>query len=202
MGTSKPPQTLAAPAFHRDASPGHRSWNLFPLGTCSQTAPFEPPSQPVYPGLLPACLFPSADLSVDEQRGRRAMKVVRVLSVSPTFHKLETVGSTELQLEHHLLPICPPQPPVIPQPHPHCPLPPTPQGLHAASALSSRPLGACRPHGPPAPSPAPVPCPHVPHLMACSWLREGRHFEKIPRIRSSTFQPAEGRQGRHLGPEG
>lgn len=38
------------------------------------------------------------------------MKVVRVLSVSPTFHKLETVGSTESQLEHHLLPMCPPQP--------------------------------------------------------------------------------------------
>ena len=38
------------------------------------------------------------------------MKVVRVLSVSPTFHKLETVGSTESQLEPHLLPICPPQP--------------------------------------------------------------------------------------------
>lgn len=56
------------------------------------------------------------------------MKVVRVLSVSPTFHKLETVGSTESQLEHHLLPICPPQPPVIPQPHPSS-LPASPMPL-------------------------------------------------------------------------
>lgn len=38
----------------------------------------------------------TTDLSVEEQRGKRAMKVVRVLSVSPTFHKLvletETAG--------------------------------------------------------------------------------------------------------------
>lgn len=31
--------------------------------------------------------------------------------------------------------------------------------------------------------------------MACSWLSGGRHLEKIPKIRSSTFQPAGGGGG-------
>lgn len=44
--------------------------------------------------------------------------MVRVLSVSPTFHKLEMVGSTETQLEHHLLPTLSSPATLTPQPHP------------------------------------------------------------------------------------
>lgn len=49
-------------------------------------------------GGLPAGLLRSADLSVGEQRGRRATKVSRVFSVSPAFHKLLVVAGAGTQL--------------------------------------------------------------------------------------------------------
>lgn len=78
------------------------------------------------------------------------MKEVRVLSVSPTFHKLVLETNSWI--------------PYIPQEAP------SPQFPRHSQRLTSH---------------------NASHLMACNWLREGRHLEKIPRIRSSTFQPEE-----------
>lgn len=115
-------------------------------GTCHSTLQTVPSDRPPagYQALGPPHLpVPSADLSVDEQRGRRAMNVARVLSVSPTFHKLLGEGAGHSWgiacvpsrppaapfLSPHLftaqgLPV----PPVLPRSHPHlgpspaCPL--------------------------------------------------------------------------------
>lgn len=92
------------------------------------------------------------------------MKVVRVLSVSPTFHKLvletETAGRhVPQEASSHSPPRHTLRPP---------PAEPTAVSFQASQRLTSH---------------------NASHLMACSWLREGKHLEKIPRIRSSTFQP-------------
>lgn len=75
MKASKPDR-----GFHRAACP--------PTPTPLNSSPDHPPSPATRHWGLPTCLFPSAHLSVDEQSGRRAMKISRVLSVSPTFQKL------------------------------------------------------------------------------------------------------------------
>jgi hypothetical protein len=102
------------------------------------------------------------------------MKVVRVLSVSPTFQKLE-LGSTETAGGHLRLETLLHSPPR----HTFPLFPSPPSQVHLLS------LPSHREHQPPH-------LPSAPHLMACSWLRGGRHLERIPRIRSSTLQPAEG----------
>lgn len=123
------------------------------------------------------------------------MKVVRVLSVSPTFHKLERVGSTETKLGVSL------PSHVVLSNHsdtlPHPSTSPQSPGSSVPLQFSQATRSRC-----PQPWPLPLPHPVSPHLMACNWLREGRHLEKIPRILSSTFQPAEGRGGRRLRPGG
>lgn len=111
-------QTPAAPCLHRDVRP-----RLQELGgpLHSPDCALGPPTRPASgTGGLRACLLPSADLSVGEQRGRRAMKVSRVFSVSPTFHKLLVEG-TGTQLVYHL-------PARSSQLHPS-PTSPGPQGL-------------------------------------------------------------------------
>lgn len=107
----------------------------------------------------------TTDLSVGEQRGKRAMKAVRVFSVSPTFHKL--VLETETAGRHAPQGALPTVPPTHPPPSP---AEPAAVSFQASQRLTSH---------------------NASHLMACSWLRGGRHLEKIPRIRSSTFQPEE-----------
>lgn len=79
------------------------------------------------------------------------MKVVRVLSVRPTFHKLDLEGR-ETQLEPHLLPS--EAPPATPSLMPH---PPQSRGLRAPSVLSPKPpepTSSPRPHTGLLPSPA------------------------------------------------
>lgn len=181
-------QTPAARCLHRDVRP-----RLQGLGgpLHSPDCALGPPTRPASgTGGLPSCLLPSADLSVGEQRGRRAMKVSRVFSVSPTFHKLLVVEETGTQLVYHL----PARSVLAAAPFSHLSRSPG-SSLPPQFFLASHP-----PHWSPVPSPAPSAT--SPHLMACSWLSGGRHLEKMPKIRSSTFQPEEAEGGRRLRPRG
>lgn len=121
-----------------------------------------PPSQaPQTLGASPLPL-PPADLSEDEQSGRRAMKVVRVLSVSPTFHKLELVGRAETRPELTASPALQPHASSSPTPHLS-----TSPGSPAPSGLSPKP--------PRAPSPTP---PHGPSLDSLQLAQRGQTFRE------------------------
>lgn len=173
---------ISCTCFHRDAGPGPEQLGL------ATPLPKRLPLTTDRPGCqalgLPAGPFPS-DLSVDEQRGSRAMNVARVLSVSPTFQKLLVDGqehSWSISPSHTS---SPPHPPHPPPPHPPSP------GSSLSSVLSPEP---------PPTLPLRPPPPMSPHLIACSWLRGGRHLAKMPRIRSSTFQPRKRGERRCHGP--
>lgn len=159
-------------------NPTDTSCTLFPQGC-------QPGLQEVglatpFPKLLPSDCAPSqatqalgaspvADLSVEEQRGRRAMKVVRVLSVSPTFHKLELGGSAETWLGHHLLPLPPsPATPSLSKPPPH-----SPQGLPCPFSSFSQATRSPAPHIGLLPTPL-----HVPSLDGLQLAEGGQTFRE------------------------
>ena len=157
MGTSEAPQTLAAPSFHRDASPGHRSWNLSPLFPNCSLRTTQPARLPRSPPRLPVPLCWPERGWAERQEGDEGSQG---LISQPHFPQAGNGGKHRIAAgasppSHLPSPATPFLIPLFPQ---------LPRVFHAPSVLSPRPLGACCPHWHPAPPAASVPYPHVPSL--------------------------------------